>query len=166
MNRRSVYRLCLTAVFAAMILVVTALVQVRTPIGFIHLGDAFIYLAACFLPMPYAVAAASIGAAGADLLSGYAVWMPFTLLIKSLMALLFRAKGRLLSGRNIIACIVAGVINVAGYFLAGILLYGWGAALAEVPLTLIQSGAGAAAFLLMAAVLDRADIKHRMGRFL
>ena len=60
-----------TALFAAAITVMTAyMLHIPIPTGgYIHLGDALIYLAACLLPAPYAAAAAAIGAGMADLLT-------------------------------------------------------------------------------------------------
>ncbi|MFY9379232.1 MAG: ECF transporter S component, partial [Acutalibacteraceae bacterium] len=49
-----------TALFAAIIAVTTAYIfhiPVGTNGGYIHIGDCFIYLAACFLPLPYAMLA-------------------------------------------------------------------------------------------------------------
>ena len=56
--------LCLAALFAGAIAVTTAyLLHIPIPTGgYIHLGDALIYLAACLLPAPYAVGAAMVGA--------------------------------------------------------------------------------------------------------
>ena len=55
--------LCLAALFAGAIAVTTAyLLHIPIPTGgYIHLGDALIYLAACLLPAPYAVGAAMVG---------------------------------------------------------------------------------------------------------
>ena len=47
----------IAAMFAAMIAVMTAFVQIKTPTGgYVHLGDSMIYLTASFLPLPFAVA--------------------------------------------------------------------------------------------------------------
>ena len=54
-------RIVIAAMFAAMVAVMTAFVQIKTPTGgYVHLGDSMIYLAASFLPLPYAVAAAAV----------------------------------------------------------------------------------------------------------
>ena len=84
--------LCLAALFAGAIAVTTAyLLHIPIPTGgYIHLGDALIYLAACLLPAPYAVGAAMVGAGLADLLTA-PLWVVPTLLIKALVALLTAA---------------------------------------------------------------------------
>ena len=80
--------LCLAALFAGAIAVTTAyLLHIPIPTGgYIHLGDALIYLAACLLPAPYAVGAAMVGAGLADLLTA-PLWVVPTLLIKAIVAL-------------------------------------------------------------------------------
>ena len=63
--------IAITGVFAALITVMTAYVchiPVGTNGGYVHFGDALIYLAAVLLPRPYALAAAAIGGGMADLL--------------------------------------------------------------------------------------------------
>lgn len=105
--------LCLAALFAGAIAVTTAyLLHIPIPTGgYIHLGDALIYLAACLLPAPYAVGAAMVGAGLADLLTA-PLWVVPTLLIKAMVALLFTSRApRLLCPRNgaapLLACLPA-----------------------------------------------------------
>ena len=85
MNRKKTQNIALAAVFAA---AVTALTMVHLPLpseaGYVHIGDSMIYLAASFLPAPYALVAAAIGGALADMAFGYFNWMPFTFVIKAL----------------------------------------------------------------------------------
>ena len=70
-RKENLHQLVTTALFAAAITVMTAyMLHIPIPTGgYIHLGDALIYLAACLLPFPYAAAAATIGAGLADLLT-------------------------------------------------------------------------------------------------
>ena len=61
-NKQLIY-VVMAALFAAIITVVTAYVlRIPTGNGYIHLGDSFIFLAASLLPLPYAIAAAAVGA--------------------------------------------------------------------------------------------------------
>ena len=52
--------------------------------GYIHFGDAIIYLTATLLPAPYAIAAAAIGGGLADLLTA-PMWILPTIIIKMLI---------------------------------------------------------------------------------
>lgn len=90
--------------------------------GYVHLGDTVIYLAAALLPVPYAVAAAAIGAGLADVLLAPS-WAPFTIAIKAVMAMAFTAKKEtLMCRRNAVAPVLAGAVCVAGYYGAEIAL--------------------------------------------
>ena len=108
-NHQFLLQMVLTALFAAAITIMTAyMLHIPIPTGgYIHLGDALIYLAACLLPAPFAAAAAAIGAGLADLLTA-PVWVLPTLMIKAVIVLFFTSKGeRLLCRRNIAAVVLA-----------------------------------------------------------
>lgn len=164
----------LAGVLAAMVCMATTFLHI--PIvggGYVHLGDTVIYLTAALLPTPYAMAAAAVGAGLADVLVA-PMWAPFTMVIKAVMALAFTAKKeQLLCRRNAIAPLIAGVIGVAGYYVAEVvILWASGGALAvsaeaallAVPYNAMQEVAGGAAFLLLAVALDRMNIKKRLSR--
>ena len=165
----------LAGVLAAMVCMATSFLHI--PIvggGYVHLGDTVIYLTAALLPTPYAMAAAAVGAGLADVLVA-PMWAPFTVAIKAAMAIAFTAKKeRFFCRRNAVAPLIAGVIGVAGYYIAevAILWLSGGefaavsvAALAAVPFNAMQEVAGGAAFLLLAVALDRMEIKKRLKRF-
>lgn len=157
----------LTALFAALTFVVTAyLFHIPTPAtgGYIHLGDAFLYLAASILPAPYAVAAGGIGEALADALTGSVIYALPTLIIKSAMVLCFTATAKtVLSKRNLAACAAAGGICVGGYYLTeAILLGSFAAPVAEIPGNLIQAAASAAIYILLGRAFDRLNLKDRL----
>lgn len=160
MNREQIKKLAYTGMFAALIFL--AVYVVRIPIGlngsYIHVGDAFVYLAACVLPLPYAMAASAIGAGLSDALApGGLVWLPATMLIKSLCCVAFsRRQTALLNRRNITAVFVGAGITLVGYSLAGAVLFGsWVVALAEVPISLVQAAASGVLFVALAKMLDK-----------
>jgi len=132
--------------------------------GYIHLGDALIYLAACLLPVPYAAAAAAIGAGLADLLTA-PMWVPATLVIKAIVVLFFTSKNeRLLCRRNLAAVVIAGLFSPAAYALAGCAMAGTMAAFVPQFLgTLVQGIGSGALFLVIAPALDGVKLKEHMG---
>ena len=149
------------AILAAAITIMTAFlfhVPIGATGGYVHFGDALIYLSAALLPAPYAV-----GAGLADLLTA-PMWMPATVVIKSLVVLPFSSRGeRLLTRRNAAATLLAGAITVVGYYLAeGLLFGGWAAFLMSVTGNLVQAVGSAVLFLALAGVLDRVDLKQRL----
>lgn len=158
----------LTALFAALIFVVTAyLFHIPVPAtgGYIHLGDSFLYLAASILPTPYAVAAGGIGEALSDGMTGSAIYMLPTFLIKSAMALCFTsAAGTVITRRNLFACAAAGAICVGGYYLTEVvLLHSFAAPVAEIPANLVQAAASAAIYLMLGRAFDRLKLKNKVA---
>ena len=95
-EKSPVRQLVLTALFAALGCAATLVLQIPSPTGgYLNLGDAVVILGAFLLGPVYGAAAGGLGPAMADLLSGYAAYVPATLVIKAVMALtaagLFRA---------------------------------------------------------------------------
>lgn len=115
MNYKKTKLIALSGLLSAIIFIVT-LIHVPTGNGYTHAGDGIIYLAACILPTPYAVASAAIGGALADGLSGAAIWIPATVVIKSLTAVCFSYKSeKIVNLRNILAVIPAFLLCFLGY---------------------------------------------------
>lgn len=159
-----------TGLFAAMITIMTAYIC-HIPYGanggYIHFGDALIYLGAVFLPRPYALAAAAIGGGMADILTA-PMWAPATIIIKMLITLPFTSKeGRILNPRNIAAPFIAALISATGYYLAeGILFGSFIAPLASFAGSAVQSGGSAVIFLVLAVAFDKAHLKNRAAQVL
>lgn len=160
-----VKNLTLTGILAALITLMTAYIC-HVPIGvnggYIHFGDAVIYLAATLLPTPYALAAAAIGGGLADLLTA-PMWAPATIIIKMLMVLSFTSKGnKIVMPRNILAIIIACPICCLGYFLAEYVIFGtWAAFFASVGPNLIQSIGSGVMFVFLGLAFDKANVKTR-----
>lgn len=147
--------LTLSGLLGALVLLFTAWLHIPVGKGYVHIGDAFIYLGAVLLPMPYGLLPAVGGAVLADCLSGFALWAPASALIKALTVLLFTAKGeKLLCLRNVLAPVGAGVLCAGGYYLYEALLYGdYATPLLSVPGNLLQSLCSALVFFLLAGVM-------------
>jgi uncharacterized membrane protein len=118
--------------------------------GFINLGDAGVMITGLLLGPVIGGLAGGIGSALADILLGYAIYAPATLIIKGLEGFVIgiianpRKNNRNLSKRDILAVIIGGFIMVTGYFLYELWLFGFPAALFEFILNgLIQFGLSA-----------------------
>ncbi len=151
-NRDKLRALTLAALFTALTTVATLLIQIPTPTkGYVNLGDSIVNIAAWVLGPVYGAAAAGIGSAIADIVSGYVVYAPVTLVVKAAMAaasaLVIRAAGKR-SGSllpRIAAAASAEVIMVVGYALFEAVLYhSASAALLGVPANAVQGALGAA----------------------
>ena len=87
MTDSKIRKLVLSALMAALCTVMTMVIQVPSPMqGYVNLGDCAVLISAWMLGPLYGGAAAGIGSALADLLSGYAHYVPGTFAIKFLMA--------------------------------------------------------------------------------
>lgn len=162
--------LSITGLLAAVITVMTAYlfhIPYGTNGGYIHFGDALIYVAAVLLPRPYTFAAAAIGGGMADLLTA-PMWAPATIIIKMLITLPFTSrKGTMLTGRNVAAPFVAAIISALGYYLAEGLIFGSFLAPAVSFIgSAIQSGGSTVFFFLIAAAFDRMHIKTKTQQML
>ncbi|MDP2871449.1 MAG: ECF transporter S component [Bacillota bacterium] len=148
MDSRGLRELTLTALFVALVTVATMVVQVPVPAtgGFINVGDTMIFVAALVGGPKAGLIAGGLGSALADLLSGYAMWAPWTLVIKGLEGLLaavlafraYRMRGAL-SVATLAGLAIAGLWMVLGYYVAGGIIRGFAPALTEVPGNLIQA---------------------------
>ncbi len=165
-THQKLYHLALAALFAAAITVMTAyLLHIPIPTGgYIHLGDSLIYLAACLLPFPYAVAASAVGAGMADLLTA-PMWVIPTLVIKAVTVLPFtNRKEKILCCRNCAAIFVSGLISPVSYGLAACVLLGSADAfLPQFLGTLVQAAGSGLIFAVMAFALDGAKVKTRLA---
>ncbi len=153
-----------TAVMAALTAALTLWLHIPTGAngGYVHFGDAVIYLAAALLPKPYAMAAGAVGGVIADLLTA-PLWAPATFLIKPLIVLPFSNRGgQIVTKRNTAALVLAFILSASGYFLAEGLIFGFHTAfLVSVSGSAVQSGGSALAFLAVGTALDRMKAKQR-----
>ena len=108
-----------TILFAILIFF-AALIGQGTAHGYIHPADPIIMLAAMLLPTPYALAGAGLASVAADLIKGYYLLAPATLIIKLLMVM---AVKRLLTLKPAqkhpeLMASAAALVPVPGYYLA------------------------------------------------
>lgn len=153
--------MCLSGVLVALVFVFTAYLHIPSVNGYVHVGDGFIYFAACLLPLPYALFVGAGGAALADCLTGYAVWAPGSAVIKALLVLCFcRKSNKILCGRNWIGLLPAAVICVGGYYLYGSIITGnFVASLADVPGNIMQSVCSSVLFAVLGTAADKLKLK-------
>lgn len=165
-QNKTALRIALLAVLTAVTVVFTLIVRVPTPIkGYISLCDVVICFAAYLFGPWTAAIAGGLGTGLADVVGGYAQWAPLSCVIHGVQGALIGAIARsgLKNGvpadakipRMAVAGVVGMVVMAGGYYLAGGFLYGFEAALVEVPLNLIQSGVG----IVLGITVSRAVLK-------
>lgn len=161
MKQKNIQNLVIAALFAAIICVATFVVKIPSPAtnGYLNLGDCFVLLAGFLLNPLYAVLAAGIGSALADVLAGYAQYAPATFIIKALMALsvfiiikAFSNKFTIVS--KLCSGFAAEAVMVLGYFGYEALVLGYGVSAASGILPNVLQGAVGiiTAFIIMKAI--------------
>ena len=161
-NASRIRLLVMTGLFAALGCVATMVLQVPSPTGgYMNLGDTVVILGAYLLGPVWGAVAGGVGPALADLLSGYPMYVPATLVIKAVMgvvaAVLYRALGK--KGWGVPVCAVAAEIPmVVGYWLFdGFLAGSLAGSAAGIPSNLVQAAFGIAASTLLARALRKSS---------
>lgn len=164
MKKNHTKLMCISGIFAALVFVITAYLHIPTYNGYVHCGDGLIFLAACILPMPYSIVVGALGALLADLLTGFAIWAPGSMLIKGALAALFSYKAKkILTTKNLIMLLPAALISVAGYYLYEALITGnFVASLAGIPASIIQAVASSIVFVVSGVAMDKYNIKEKV----
>ena len=163
-KKDQIKKMCLAGVFTAVVFVFTAYLHIPSHTGYTHVGDGFIYLAACLLPLPYAAFVGAGGALLADCLTGYAIWAPGSLVIKVAAVLFFTRKSKkIICLRNILALLPAWAFCIGGYYLyEGLITGNFVAPLAGIPGYITQSALSSVVFILFGLALDKLNGKERL----
>ena len=147
--------------------------NVQTFAGLAGIGDCMVLLSAFVLGPVWGTAAGGIGSALADVICGYFIYAPGTLVIKALMALaaalIFCAFakngsrfGKTFSG-SLLGSVAAEIIMVVGYFLYELPLFGYAPSLeSAVTTNLPQAAVGLVAGMALFTLLDRTHLAARM----
>ena len=160
-------KVVLTGIMTSLVLVATMIIRIHIPFtqGYVHLGDAVIFLSVLILGKKYGTFAAGVGSALADLLSGYAYYAPWTFVVKALMAFVVGAalehyekkihkevsqiakdshtpwlntKGKL-PLLELLAMLFGGIEMTVGYYIAASLMHGnWYTPLFSIPGNIAQ----------------------------
>ena len=165
----------MTGLFMCLILVATSLFKMPIPFtgGYVHLGDAMVFLGVLVLGKKNGAIAAGVGSALGDLLGGFAVWAPFTFVIKFLMAIIMGAFVEALEKRGaktygthgftaieVIGMILAGIEMCGGYVVAERVLYGsWAVAFLGIPWNIGQFVVGAIVCVVISEALYRSPMR-------
>lgn len=173
MKNKKIMLLTVTALFTALIIVATMIIQIPVGKGYLHFGDSLIYIAACILPAPCALFAASVGAALADLFTGFAIYAPATFIIKALNALPFilmriylkrkNKDDKILSWQICLMLVLTTLVTLFGYYVADSIIAGPDVALVSaITSGWVQPVGSLVVFVILAIALDRAQLKNKI----
>ena len=162
-------KLVLTALFMALTVVATMFIRVPLPLGYVNLGDAFVFLSVFILGPVCGTIAAGVGSALADLF-GYITYAPGTLIIKTAMAivayllykLLLKATKKALLA-EVFGGVVGAIIMAFGYFFYETLFFETVAvAIVNVPWNLIQGAVGVIISTIVMRILFATKIINKL----
>ena len=167
-------KITMTAVMIALICVLTTAVRIPYPTkGYMNLGDCAVLFGGCLLGPVLGTVAGGVGSALADLFAGYPIYIPGTLIIKALMALVvslvplqLRKRGKTPRRAGIvIGSAAAELLMVAGYWLyeGAFIEKSFPAALAGVPGNVMQGVVGAAVNCFLAELLSHISFFRLYG---
>lgn len=146
MKKYNTREIVIYSILMALTVVVTMYIQIPAIVlhGYINLGDMVLLFAALVLGKRAGFFIGGFGSALADLLTGYAVYAPVTLIVKGLegfiCGLIFEKIGK---KKAILATVPAGIFMAFGYFAGEFFIYGFGGALPSVLGNLLQGIVGA-----------------------
>lgn len=150
-RKLSTKELTLYGLFIALVYVATRFINIPgpTPGGLFHLGNVMFFTIAIVFGKKAGAVSGGIGMALFDITSSYFVWAPFTLIIRFAMGYVIGAmasraiegnidikgdnkKGKLSAFiikikplvNNTIGILIASIIMIVGYYIAGIILFG------------------------------------------
>ena len=124
--------LVINALFIALTVVATMFINIRLPImgngGLIHMGNIPLFIAAFVYGRKTGAIAGAFGMGLFDIISGWALWAPFTFVIVGAMGYVAGLMAEKMPGKKVyvysLAVIVALVIKIVGYYFTEVVLYG------------------------------------------
>ncbi len=179
-----VYNVVMTAMMMCLVMVAILLLRVPIPFtqGYVNLSDAMVFMAVIILGWKHGALAAGLGSMLGDVLSGFAMWAPWSFVIKALMAIIFAtviqtvSRGRKadsagranISGKKYLSAEIAGMI-LAGAFMAaaywfaeGIMYGNWVVAALGIPWNIGQALVGACLAVILNTALTKTSLRSRM----
>ena len=153
-----------SGVFCAMIFVLTMFVKFPVASGYVHFGDALIYICSSIIG-PWGIIAGALGEGIADVAGGFAMYFPATVIVKALIAVPFAffnfKNEKILSIKSSAFTLISGAVTVLGYFIADLIIdktY----AFVDIPGNIIQALGSAVLFIIIAAAFDKSKIKSKL----
>lgn len=163
-RKNKIFDMVMTALIMGLVMLATSTFRIPVPMtqGYVHLGDTMIFLGVLVLGRRNGCLAAGIGSALADVLAGYAIYAPWTLIIKGLMAFVmatFIGKTNI-RYKTIIGMVLAGIVMAAGYCIVdGVLAGNMAAGFIGLPANIGQFVVGMALASALAAALYKTPAK-------
>lgn len=161
--------LVLTGLLTALVFIFTRFINIRLPIsingGLIHMGNVMLFVTAIVFGKRKAAISGAVGMGLFDILSGWALWAPFTFVVRGVMGYIigmFAEKGEGKNvGLNLFGIVLGGIWMLLGYYLTEVILYGnWLTPFTSIYGNMIQIVIGAIIGIPVAMALIRAKVNR------
>lgn len=160
------YDLIITSMLIALVFVATMLLNIRLPIaangGLVHLGTTMLFTAALLFGPKKGAIAGAIGMGLFDLVSGWTLWAPITIIARGLQGYLVGkiawsgGRGGESLGFNILAAALSIPVMVAIYYIGEAIIFSsWIIPAASIPGNLVQNAVGLALAIPVVAALKK-----------
>lgn len=148
-NRINTRDLVESVLLVSLVYIATRFINIRIPMtasgGLVHLGNVMLFISAIVFGPKKGAIAGAFGMGLFDLLSEWAMWAPFTFVIRGIMGYIIgkiawsnNKKGNSMI-LNIGAIVVSAIWMIFGYYIAEGILYGnWISPVASIPGNIIQ----------------------------
>ncbi len=132
LQKNKVLDICVSGLLIALVLICTMFINVRLPIsingGLIHMGNVPLIIASIIFGKRKGAIAGAFGMGLFDILSGWAMWAPFTFVIRGVMGYTIGYIAEKHEGNNfflnLVAVIIGGIWMIFGYYVSEVILYG------------------------------------------
>ncbi|ARJ39001.1 ECF transporter S component [Sporosarcina sp. P21c] len=167
-QRTKTFDLILTSMLASLVFVATLLLNIKLPLGnggLIHLGTAMLFIVSILFGPKKGMIAGAVGMGLFDLVSGWALWAPITILTRGLQGYIV-GKIAWSNGRkgtsfkfNLLAMLASIPFTIAGYYIGESILYNsLIIPLASIPGDLVQCAVGIAIAVPVCAMLKKVSL--------
>ncbi|MEG0377933.1 MAG: ECF transporter S component [Eubacterium sp.] len=143
---------CYTALMMAVTFIMISIVKIPIPNGYIHLGDAAVFLCGLILGPVFGTIAAIFGAGAADYFAGFGAYIIPTMLAKGLMAFLtgYFLRGDFNRKKALFIMLLSAAVMVLIYYLSEVFMYGnFISPLINIPFNALQALVGIIISLLL-----------------
>ena len=152
--------IAISGLLIAMVFIATMFINIRLPIsingGLIHFGNVILFTVSIVFGKKKGAIAGAFGMGLFDILSGWALWAPFTFVIRGVMGFLigsisnYNGKNGSSFFFNLLAIVVSGIWMIAGYYVTEGILYGnWVAPVTSIPGNIAQLVLGLLALIIV-----------------
>ena len=168
-SKSRTFDMVITAMLIALVFVATLTLNIRLPIaangGLVHLGTAMLFIVAILFGPKKAALAGAIGMGLFDLVSGWTLWAPFTIVARGLQGYIVGTIAWSLSRRgksipfNLLATIASIPFMLGVYYVCERVLFGnWVIPLASIPGNLVQNIVGIIVAIPVCVLLKKVSV--------